>query len=76
MSGVWKRSQVRTGKAPPDERGGKQICSGYRYRATLLLYAFRPLIRPFTSVAHAMQEGLAFRLKGSMGVVVRRGERA
>jgi hypothetical protein len=38
MSGVWKRSQVRTSKAPPDERGGKQICSGYRYRATPRLY--------------------------------------
>src|SRR5260370_17008018 len=42
MSGVWKRSQVRTSKAPPDERGGKQICSGYRYRATLRLYHFDP----------------------------------
>ena len=45
MSGVWKRSQVRTSKAPPDERGGKQICSGYRYRATPRLYhedQFRP----------------------------------
>src|ERR1700704_2020247 len=38
MSGVWKRSQVRTSKAPPDERGGKQICSGYRYRATPRLH--------------------------------------
>ena len=38
MSGVWKRSQVRTSEAPPDERGGKQICSGYRYRATSRLY--------------------------------------
>ncbi len=24
MSGVWKRSQVRTSKAPPDERGGNR----------------------------------------------------
>ena len=38
MSGVWKRSQVRTSEAPPDERGGKQICSGYSYRATSRLY--------------------------------------
>jgi hypothetical protein len=38
MSGVWKRSQVRTSEAPPDERGGKQICSGYRYRATPRLH--------------------------------------
>jgi hypothetical protein len=34
------------------------------------------LIRPFTMVAPAMQEGLAFRSKGSIGVVRRRGERA
>jgi hypothetical protein len=46
MSGVWKRSQVRTSEAPPDERGGKQICSGYRYRATPRLYP----IRQFASV--------------------------
>jgi hypothetical protein len=38
MSGVWKRSHVRTSEAPPDERGGKQICSGYRYRATPRLH--------------------------------------
>jgi hypothetical protein len=24
MSGVWKRSQVRTSEAPPDERGGNR----------------------------------------------------
>ena len=43
MSGVWKRSQVRTSEAPPDERGGKQICSGYSYRATSRLYQLRPI---------------------------------
>jgi hypothetical protein len=45
MSGVWKPSQVRTSKAPLDKRGGKKICSGYRYRATPRLYhedQFRP----------------------------------
>jgi hypothetical protein len=39
MSGVWKRSHGRTSEAPPDERGGKQICSTYRHRATPRLYA-------------------------------------
>src|SRR5450755_4287159 len=34
MSGVWKRSHGRTTEAPPDERGGKQICSTYSHRAT------------------------------------------
>ena len=43
MSGVWKRSQVRTSEAPPDERGGKQICSGYSYRATSRLYQLRAI---------------------------------
>jgi hypothetical protein len=33
------------------------------------------LSRPFTTVARPMQERLAFRSKGSIGVVVRRGER-
>src|SRR5450631_4924356 len=42
MSGVWKRSHGRTTKAPPDERGGKQICSTYSHRATPRLYRFRP----------------------------------
>jgi len=41
MSGVWKRSQGRTTKAPPDERGGKQLCSIYSHRATPRLYPFR-----------------------------------
>src|SRR5689334_10232128 len=41
MSGVWKRSYGRTTEAPPNERGGKQICSTYRHRATLRLYLGR-----------------------------------
>src|SRR5664280_2490630 len=27
---MWKRSHGRTTKAPPDERGGKQICSNLK----------------------------------------------
>ena len=41
MSGMWKRGHGRAIKAPPDERGGEQICSTYRYRATSRLYHFR-----------------------------------
>ena len=36
----------------------------------------KQLIRPFTTVARAMQEGLAFRSKGSIGVVVTCGARS
>ena len=41
MSGVWKRSHARATKAPPDERGGKPICSTYSRRATPRLYRLR-----------------------------------
>ena len=34
------------------------------------------LVRPFTTIARPMQEALAFRSKGSIGVVVRRGAKA
>ena len=30
MSGMWKRSYGCASEAPPDERGGKQICPAYR----------------------------------------------
>jgi hypothetical protein len=42
MRGVWKRSHGRATKAPPDERGGKSICSTYSHRATPRLYRLRP----------------------------------
>src|SRR5215472_13113088 len=45
MSGVWKRSQGRTSEAPPDERGGQQICLAYRHCATLRLYQVRRTTR-------------------------------
>src|SRR5271157_6152608 len=41
MRGVWKRSHGQATKAPPDERGGKPICSTYSHRVTLLLYVRR-----------------------------------
>ena len=46
MRGVWKRSHGRATKAPPDERGGKSICSTYSHRATPRLYRFRAATRP------------------------------
>ena len=42
MSGVWKRSHGRATKAPPDESGGKPICSTYSHRTTSRLYRFAP----------------------------------
>ena len=42
MRGVWKRSHGRATKAPPDEKGGKPLCSTYSRRAPLRLYRFRP----------------------------------
>jgi hypothetical protein len=36
----------------------------------------RQLIRPFTTIVRPMQEGLAFRSKGSIGVAVRRRARS
>ncbi len=57
MSGVWKRSQVRTSEAPPDERGGKQICSGYSYRATSRLYQIERFPPPRVSARYRLREG-------------------
>ncbi len=68
MSGVWKRSQVRARKAPPDERGGKPICSGYRYRATPRLYhedQFRP---PRLSARYRISQATFSGAPGSGGV--------
>ena len=50
MRGVWKRSHGRATKAPPDERGGKSICSTYSHRATPRLYRLQPF-------PHAHSEG-------------------
>jgi hypothetical protein len=41
MRGMWRRSHGQDSKAPPIERGGKQICQTYRHRATSLLYPMR-----------------------------------
>src|SRR5260370_38045798 len=60
MSGVWKRSQVRTSKAPPDERGGKQICSGYRYRATPRLYQLQRIVNAYGDGGVAPEAGIHF----------------
>ncbi|HEX2711348.1 MAG TPA: hypothetical protein VHM88_03865, partial [Candidatus Acidoferrales bacterium] len=49
MSGMWKRSHGCASEAPPDERGGKQICPAYRHRATSRLHHDCP--KPLAAVS-------------------------
>ena len=57
MRGVWKRSHGRATKAPPDERGGKPICSTYSRRATLLLYRERQVRAKWRSFPDGVTKG-------------------
>jgi hypothetical protein len=47
-----------------------------RVRFRLDMNHAKQLIRPFATVVRPMQKGLAFRSKGSTGIVVRRGANA
>ena len=68
----------RTDEEPAHENRRRSIArsdpSATRARAEPVVYSaeYEPpeqLIRPFTTVARPMQEGLAFHLKGSIGVL-------
>jgi len=50
MSGVWKRGHGRTTEAPPDERGGKQICPGLQQPRHISTYMKTRLSRGISAV--------------------------